>query len=56
MSGDQTGHEIRSERRGFHWVAWVAAPGPEGLAGRLLMVGQTQAEAEARLRGRLAPG
>jgi hypothetical protein len=54
MNGDRGGDAIRSERRGFHWVAWRAAPGTEGPADGLLMVGQTQEEAEARLSARLA--
>lgn len=40
---------IRSEARGPHWVAWVAdASGkPEGA---VVLVGETQEEAEARAR------
>jgi hypothetical protein len=47
--------EIRSEERGFHWVAWVASDGqPERPAGSVLMVGLTKEEAEARARALLA--
>lgn len=43
--------EIRSEYRGFHWVAWVAsADAPDKPAGAVLMVGKTREEAEARVR------
>ena len=42
--------EIRSEARGPHWVAWIArtADGPPEQS--VLLVGQTQREAEARAR------
>ena len=41
--------EIRSEAHGPHWVAWLAKPdgAPEQA---VLLVGQTQREAEARAR------
>ena len=43
--------EIRSEARGPHWVAWLAK-GADGKPERsVLLVGQTQSEAEARARG-----
>jgi hypothetical protein len=52
MAADEpktTGRQIRSEARGPHWVAWVAdASGkPEGA---VVLVGETQEEAEARAR------
>ena len=42
--------EIRSEAHGPHWVAWLArtSDGPPEQA--VLLVGQTQSEAEARAR------
>jgi hypothetical protein len=41
--------EIRSEAHGPHWVAWLSRSGgaPEQA---VLIVGETQAEAEARAR------
>jgi hypothetical protein len=43
-------YEIRSEAHGPHWVAWLAT-GPDGAAERsVVIVGQTQAEAETRAR------
>lgn len=48
MTGAEGSDRIRTEQRGFHWVAWVAAEGKEGPAEEWLVVGQTQAEAEAR--------
>ena len=42
--------EIRSEAHGPHWVAWLART-PEGSPeNSILLVGQTQAEAEGRAR------
>lgn len=46
--------DVKSELRGFHWVAWATRPGETRPADGLLVVGQTQDEAEARLRERLA--
>ena len=42
--------EIRSEAHGPHWVAWLASAA-DGTAERsVLLVGQTQAEAESNAR------
>ena len=42
--------EIRSEAHGPHWVAWLART-EDGTPDRaVLIVGQTQGEAEARAR------
>ena len=49
-----TSMDVKSELRGFHWVAWVTRAGETKPADGLLMVGQTQEEAEARARDRLA--
>ncbi|HET9262556.1 MAG TPA: hypothetical protein VFO14_05900 [Vicinamibacterales bacterium] len=45
----RTTRRIRSEARGPHWVAWVADTSgkPEGA---VVLVGETQEEAEARAR------
>ena len=42
--------EIRSEAHGPHWVAWLARTPDGGPEQAVLLVGQTQAEAEARAR------
>ena len=42
--------EIRSEAHGPHWVAWLAHTPDSGPDQAVLLVGQTQAEAEARAR------
>ena len=42
--------EIRSEAHGPHWVAWIARTADGAPEQDVLLVGQTQAEAEARAR------
>jgi hypothetical protein len=42
--------EIRSEAHGPHWVAWLARAGDGLPENSILLVGETQAEAEARAR------
>jgi hypothetical protein len=43
-----TTHEIRSELRGGHWVAWIVRT-PDGKPDRsILLVGRTKKEAEQR--------
>jgi len=42
--------EIRSEAHGPHWVAWLASTSSAAPDRSVLLVGQTQAEAEARAR------
>ncbi len=44
------GFEVHSEARGPHWVAWLALPGQPGPYRSILLVGQTQAEAEGKAR------
>ena len=46
--------DVKSELRGFHWVAWLTRPGETRPADGLLVVGLTREEAEARARDRLA--
>jgi hypothetical protein len=41
---------IRSEPHGPHWVAWLARTSDGGPEQSVLLVGETQAEAEARAR------
>ncbi len=42
--------EIRSEAHGPHWVAWLAKNADGSPERSVLLVGQTQAEAEERAR------
>lgn len=42
--------EIRSEAHGPHWVAWLSSAADPGPDRSVLLIGQTQAEAEARAR------
>jgi hypothetical protein len=42
--------EIHSAARGPHWIAWVSRPGSEQPHGSVVLVGETQEEAEARAR------
>lgn len=49
MTASAASLEIRSEERGPHWIAWVA--GADGKpVGSIVLVGQTQEEAETRAR------
>jgi len=42
--------EIRSEAHGPHWVAWIARAADGSPDRDVLLVGETQAEAEANAR------
>ena len=42
--------EIRSEAHGPHWVAWLAKAADGSPEKSVLLVGETQAEAEDRAR------
>ena len=42
--------QIHSEAHGPHWVAWVSRTPDGAPEGAVVLVGQTQAEAEARAR------
>jgi hypothetical protein len=42
--------QIRSEAHGPHWVAWITRAADGAPEDGVLLVGQTQAEAEARAR------
>jgi len=44
------GYEIRSEARGSHWIAWVTRNGDPKPHGSVVLIGQTQDEAEANAR------
>ncbi len=42
--------EIRSEAHGPHWIAWLARAGDETPDRAVVLVGETQEEAEQRAR------
>ncbi len=42
-----TSYEVHSEERGPHWVAWITRGGATKPERSVLIVGETQAEAEA---------
>jgi hypothetical protein len=42
--------EIHSAARGPHWIAWISRPGTAQPLGSVVLVGETQEEAEARAR------
>ena len=46
----QTGFEVHSEARGGHWVAWLSRSGETGPHQSVLVVGETQEEAESKAR------
>jgi hypothetical protein len=43
---------VRSEKRGFHWVAWRVRPGESSPRDSVIVVGKTREEAEERARAR----
>ena len=43
-------YELHAEPRAGHWVAWVTAPQETRPAGAVILVGQTQEEAESNAR------
>jgi hypothetical protein len=43
-------YEIHSEARGAHWVAWVSRGGSPTPDRAIIVVGETQDEAEAHAR------
>ena len=42
--------EIHSIARGPHWTAWISRPGSDLPHGSVVLVGETQEEAETRAR------
>jgi hypothetical protein len=51
---DSASLQIQSAVRGPHWIAWVSRPGTQEPEGAVVVVGETQVEAEARAREWLA--
>jgi hypothetical protein len=47
---EKTAFEVHSEARGPHWVAWITRPGENGPYRSVLLVGESQKEAESRAR------
>ncbi len=47
---DASSYDLHAEPRAGHWVAWVTAPQESQPAGAVVLVGQTQEEAEANAR------
>jgi hypothetical protein len=43
-------YEVRSEARGPHWIAWLVRPGSEKPDRGIVLIGETQEEAEAHAR------
>ncbi len=50
MNGSAANFQIHSEARGPHWVAWIAGPGSDAPYRSILLVGETQEEAEGKAR------
>ena len=46
----QGAYEVHSEARGAHWVAWITRGGSAKPEHSVIVVGATQAEAEAAAR------
>ena len=42
--------DVRSEAKAAHWIAWVVRSGHDTPEGSVVLVGQTQEEAETRAR------
>ena len=42
--------DVRSAAKGAHWIAWVVRSGHDTPEGSVVLVGQTQEEAETRAR------
>ncbi|MBU21758.1 MAG: hypothetical protein CL476_01425 [Acidobacteria bacterium] len=45
-----TDFDIRSEAKGGHWIAWIVRAGEDSPDGSVVIVGQTQEEAESHAR------
>ena len=50
MSGNPGSYEIRSEARGPHWIAWIVRPGSTQPDRSVVVIGETQEEAETKAR------
>jgi hypothetical protein len=43
-------YDVRSEAHGPHWIAWIVRGNDPRPAGSVVLIGQTQEEAERRAR------
>jgi hypothetical protein len=50
MSANPGSYEIRSEARGPHWIAWIVRPGSTQPDRSVVVIGETQEEAEAKAK------
>lgn len=50
MTAGADSYEVHSEARGPHWVAWVSRGGSQKPDRSIVLIGETQEEAEARAR------
>jgi hypothetical protein len=50
MSTNSGPYQVHSEPRGPHWVAWITRGGNAKPDGSVVLVAETQEEAEARAR------
>lgn len=50
MSEVDGSYEVRSEAHGPHWIAWLVRPGSEKPDRGIVLIGETQEEAEAHAR------
>lgn len=42
--------EVHSAARGPHWISWISRPGSDQPHRSIVLIGETQEEAEARAR------
>ena len=50
MPDNSSPYQIHSQAHGPHWVAWISRGGESKPDRRVVLVGETQEEAEARAR------
>ena len=50
MTTDSIQLDIRTASRGAHWIAWVTRDGSDKPLDSVILVGRTQADAEAEAR------
>ena len=50
MTTDSIQLDIRTKSRGAHWISWVTRDGGDAPLDSVILVGRTEAEAEAEAR------
>jgi len=50
MPTEPGSYEIHSEARGPHWIAWITRPGNPQPDRSVVIIGETQEEAEAKAK------